>query len=440
MKTLHHCRFMLIFLISCVLTWLFPPLLFGEEAILEATRSEFQKIPIWVMEFSPVQQSHKISEEAHTQVRSILKDDLTRSQVFAVTDLPSAKGDFFENKCVGLSPTLEPHFQKVTVSTWGRLGIGGTADGTEGLIFDACAFDLGHQDVLTGKRYFSLKTKDALVRLMAHRWADELVYRYTGEQGIARTKIAFVGEKDNGRELFVMDYDGYDPQQVTADGYLNLMPTWSPDRKSLIYTAYRDRKQQIMRRELATGREDVLVSPASLNITATFAPDGKSITYAEAKEGNSDIYQIELDSRSTKQLTSHHSADLSPSWSPDGRSILLGGWNDEGATDIFLISAEGGVARNLVPGSASGREAQWSPDGAHIALSSIEWDTGIVSLAVVEPDGSEPRVHQTPGPLRDHRTNRPHHPPSARPFPRGVRAAGASGGVKPIGYADLRRY
>ena len=90
------------------------------------------------------------------------------------------------------------------------------------------------------------------------------------------------------------------------------MPTWSPDRKSLIYTAYRDRKQQIMQRELATGREEVLVSPASLNITATFAPDGKSITYAEATEGNSDIYQVELDSGAQKQLTSHHSADLSP--------------------------------------------------------------------------------------------------------------------------------
>jgi TolB protein len=227
----------------------------GEDAILEATRSEFQKIPIWVMEFSPVQQKQKISEQPHTQVRSILKDDLTRSQVFAVTALPSANGEFFENKCVSLSPALESHFQKVTVSTWGRLGMGGTKNGGgEGLIFDACAFDLGHQDVLTGKRYFSLKTSDALLRLMAHQWADELVYRYTGEQGIARTKIAFVGEKDNGRELFVMDYDGYDPQQVTADGYLNLMPTWAPDRKSLIYTAYRDRKQQIMRLRHLPGR------------------------------------------------------------------------------------------------------------------------------------------------------------------------------------------
>ena len=339
------------------------------------------------MEFSPVQQSHKIAEEAHTQVRSILKDDLTRSQVFAVTALPSAKGEFFENKCVSLSPTLESHFQKVTVSTWGRLGIGGTANGTEGLIFDACAFDLGHQDVLTGKRYFSLKTKDALVRLMAHRWADELVYRYTGEQGIARTKIAFVGEKDNGRELFVMDYDGYDPQQVTADGYLNLMPTWSPDRKSLIYTAYRDRKQQIMRRELATGREDVLVSPASLNITATFAPDGKSITYAEAKEGNSDIYQIELDSRSTKQLTSHHSADLSPSWSPDGRHVAF--TSDRGGRpQIYIMDADGSNVRRVTYDGDYNAAPAWSPKGDWIVYVCRVPGEGF-KLCRISPDGEQ---------------------------------------------------
>ncbi len=382
MKNLHHCRFLLIFLIPSLLSLVIPPLVVGEETILEATRSKFQKIPIWVMEFSPVQQNQKITEGEQGQVRSILKDDLTRSQVFAVLDLPSAKGEFFENKCVSLSPTLESHFQKVTVSTWGRLGIGGTANGTEGLIFDACAFDLGHQDVLTGKRYFSLKTKDTLVRLMAHRWADELVYRYTGEQGIARTKIAFVGEKDNGRELFVMDYDGYDPQQVTADGYLNLMPTWSPDRKSLIYTGYRDRKQQIMRRDLATGREDVLVSPAT-----TFAPDGKSITYAEAQEGNSDIYQIELDSRSTKQLTSHHSADLSPSWSPDGRHLAF--TSDRGGRpQIYIMDADGSKVRRVTYDGDYNAAPAWSPKGDWIVYVCRVPGEGF-KLCRISPDGEQ---------------------------------------------------
>jgi TolB protein len=365
MKTMLHRSLRFLLCTPCVLTLLFPSLIFGEEAILEATRSEFQKIPIWVMGFSSVQQEDKISEQTDTQVRSILKDDLIRSQVFAVADLPPQKGEFSENKCVSLSPSLGTHYKQVTVSTWGRMGMGGTSNGVEGLIFDACAFDPGHQDLLTGKRYFSLKTTNALIRLMAHRWADELVYRYTGEQGIARTKISFVGEKGNGRELFVMDYDGYDPQQVTADGYLNLMPTWSPDRKSLIYTGYRDRKQQIMRRELATGREEVLVSPASLNITATFTPDGKSIIYAAAQEGNSDIYQIELDSRSPKQLTSHHSAELSPSWSPDGRHLAF--TSDRGGRpQIYIMDADGSNVRRLTYDGDYNAAPAWSPKGEWI--------------------------------------------------------------------------
>jgi TolB protein len=371
----------------CLLSWGFPSLAFGEDAILEATRSEFQKIPIWVMGFSSVQQDKQNSEPFHTQVQSVLKEDLTRSQVFAIADLPPTKGTFSENKCMSLSPSHETHFKNVTVSTWGRLGIGGTASGVEGLIFDACAFDPGHQDVLTGKRYFSLKTNDALVRLLAHRWVDELVYRYTGEQGIARTKIAFVGEKENGRELFVMDYDGYDPQQVTADHYLNLMPTWSPDRKSLIFTAYRDRKQQIMRRELATGREEVLVSPASLNITATFSPNGQSITYAAAQDGNSDIYQIALDSRSPQQLTSHHSADLSPSWSPDGRQLAF--TSDRGGRpQIYIMDADGSNASRLTYDGDYNVDPAWSPKGDWIVYVCRVPGEGF-KLCRISPDGKQ---------------------------------------------------
>ncbi|MGB0910893.1 MAG: hypothetical protein ACPGYT_11070, partial [Nitrospirales bacterium] len=58
--------------------------------------------------------------------------------------------------------------QGVTVSTWGRVGVGRTDNGELGLVFDACAHDSGTKDFLLGKRYFSLKVTDPLVRLMAH--------------------------------------------------------------------------------------------------------------------------------------------------------------------------------------------------------------------------------------------------------------------------------
>jgi TolB protein len=393
MQNFLACRHILIpFLIFTGLVAI--PSLRGEDAILEATRSEFQKIPIWVMGFSPVNHNTVLPEKSDSKVVSVLKDDLRRSQIFSVAELPGDNGVFSENKCVPLPSSFAPHYQQVNVSTWGRLGIGGTASGVQGLIFDACAFDPGQPDALTGKRYFSLKTTDSLIRLMAHRWADELVYRYTGEQGIARTKIAFVGEKDNGRELFVMDYDGYDPQQVTADGYLNLMPTWSPDRKSLIYTAYRDRKQQIMRRELVTGREEVLVAPSSLNITATLSPNSRFVTYASAHEGNSDIYQLELDTGTIKQLTFHESADLSPTWSPDGRTLAF--TSDRGGRpQIYLMDADGSNVRRLTYDGDYNAAPAWSPKGDWIVYVCRIPSEGF-KLCRISPDG-ERRAQITHG-------------------------------------------
>ena len=66
MNTVIHRTFQFILCTSCVLRLVFPSLAMGEDAILEATRSTFQKIPIWVMEVSPVRQDKQIAEQVHT--------------------------------------------------------------------------------------------------------------------------------------------------------------------------------------------------------------------------------------------------------------------------------------------------------------------------------------------------------------------------------------
>jgi TolB protein len=338
----------------------------AEEALLESTRPDTQKIPIHVMDFVNVDSAKKSDLNRHDDVTRILKADLTRSQVFLVVDLPLAKGEFSENKCVGLSPVEGGSRKGTTLSTWGRLGLGGPSSNGQGLIFDACADDTGHQDYLFGKRYFSMKMTEPLLRLMTHRWADELVYRYTGEQGIAQTKIAYVAEEGLGKELFVMDYDGYGPQQVTADGYLNLMPTWASDRKSLVFTAYRQRKQLIIQRELSTGKEKTLVPAASLNITPSFSQDGRSLVYSSARNGNSDIYKLEIHGKAIERLTSHRSADLSPSWSPDGTRLAF--TSDRGGRpQVYTMNADGSNVRRLTYEGDYNAAPVWSPQGDWIA-------------------------------------------------------------------------
>ena len=360
---------------------------YSEDVFLEATRPDFQKIPIWVLDFGNVNSHNQPTVNQKQEVIAVLKTDLTRSQVFSVADLPVEPVEFSESKCVAPSQLDEATVRGITVSTWGRFGIGGPDHSEQGLIFDACAFDTGNRDFLVGKRYFSINTTDPLLRLMVHRWADELVFRYTGEQGIARTKIAYVSAEGSARELYVMDYDGYGPQQVTADGLLNLMPTWSPDRKFLVYTAYRDRKQLLIQRELATGQEEALVSPASLNITPTFSPDGKSLIYATAENGNSDIFQLDLQTKSITQLTSHRSADLSPSWAPNSREIVF--TSDRGGRpQIYLMSADGSNVRRLTYEGDYNAAPTWSPQGDWIAYVCRVPKQGF-KLCRITPDGQQ---------------------------------------------------
>ncbi|MCA9473505.1 MAG: Tol-Pal system beta propeller repeat protein TolB [Nitrospirales bacterium] len=362
------------------------PLSFAQDALLEASRPDFQRIPIWVRQFGSGTSNGSTSPRFHEPVVPVLKADLKRSQIFTPVDLPATPGKFAESKCVGPADENEATSQGVTVSTWGRVGVGRTDNGGMGLVFDACAHDSGTNEFLLGKRYFSLKVTDPLVRLMAHRWADELVYRYTGEPGIARTKIAYVSEEGNGREIFVMDYDGYGPQQVTADGFLNLMPAWAPDRKSLVYTAYRQRKQQIVQRILASGEETVLVQPASLNITPVFSPNGKQLSYASAQEGNSDIYTLDLDTKAITQITSHRSADLSPSWSPDGKKIAF--TSDRGGRpQIYIMDADGSNSRRLTYQGDYNAAPTWSPRGDWIAFVCRISGEGF-KLCRITPDGN----------------------------------------------------
>ncbi|GJL56369.1 MAG: protein TolB [Nitrospirales bacterium] len=377
--------------------WMTPASL-AQDALLEASRPDFQRIPIWVMQFGSGSSDGATSPTIHEQVVPVLKADLTRSQIFSPVDLPLTPGKFSESQCVSPTHTTETTNQGVTVSTWGRVGVGRTENGGMGLVFDACAHDSGTKEFLLGKRYFSLKVTDPLVRLMAHRWADELVYRYTGEPGIARTKISYVSELGNGRELFVMDYDGYGPQQVTADGFLNLMPTWAPDRKSLVYTAYRQRKQQIIQRTLSSGKEKVLVEPASLNITPVFSPNGKHLSYASAQEGNSDIFTLNLDTMETQQITSHRSADLSPSWSPDGKKLAF--TSDRGGRpQIYIMNADGSNIRRLTFKGDYNAAPTWSPRGDWIAFVCRISGEGF-KLCRITPDGSR-HVQITSGPSID---------------------------------------
>ena len=361
------------------------------DVFLEAARPDFQKIPLGV---AGIQNSGG-PEWLGSRIEEVLKADVRRSLVFALIDLPSVG-----IKVRDVGPGPDPAFKQaaehgVSVIVWGKVGMKAdvkNGDKDADVSMDGYVYDAGSDEMVGGKRYVG---SSSVVRLMAHRFADELVFRYTGEPGIARTKIAYVSEQGSARELFVMDYDGYDPQQLTSDGFLNLMPRWSPDRRFLVFTAYRDRStQDIDMIELATGKRWTVISLGGLNITPALSPDGNFLAFASSHEGNSELYRVDTRTKALQRLTVHASGDLSPSWSPSGRELVFAS-DRSGGPQIFLMSGDGSNIRRLTFEGDYNAAPVWSPRGNWIAYV-CRTPKKEYKLCLITPDGQK-RVQLTTG-------------------------------------------
>ncbi len=353
------------------------------DVFLEATRPDFQKIPIGVLWFL----DGGARERPGDLVAEVLKADLRRSLVFAVTDAV-ALGLQPNGAAQPELPLLKQVADKgVTVLVWGKV-----APREPDVVMDGYVYAGASGEATLGKRYVG---SPAVLRLMAHRFADELVYRYTGEQGIARTKIAFVSEQGGSRELYIMDYDGYGPRQVTADGFINLMPRWTPDRRALIFTSYRSRsKQDIHRLDLVTGARTVLVSTEGLNITPAPSPDGNFLAFASSREGNSELYLLNLQTKALQRLTFHPAGDLSPTWAPSGRELAFVS-DRGGGPQIYLMAADGSNVRRLTFEGDYNAAPAWSPKGDWIAYICRTPDRQY-KLCLISPDGQK-RMQITTG-------------------------------------------
>ena len=343
------------------------------DVFLEAKRPDFEQIPIGVLGFP----DGTVSDSQGKKVTEILAADLRRSYVFSLSDVTR-----LGVKVNGAGPPEKQSLKKVTdqgvsVIVWGRLSNRG-----RDLVLSRHIYDGSTEEMGVSKQYVGPRS---LMREMTHRLADELVYRYVGEAGIARTKIAYVGEDEGSRELYVMDYDGFTPRQVTAHGFLNISPAWSPDRRFLVYTSYRKpTRRNIEIIELRSGKRYTLVSLPGMNITPALSPDGSKLAFATSKDGNSEIYTMEMKGRSLVRLTVNRAGDLSPSWSPNGQELVFTS-DRGGGPQIYGMNADGSNVRRLTFQGNYNAAPSWSPNGDWIAY--VCRTGGRYKICLISPGG-----------------------------------------------------
>ena len=173
-------------------------------------------------------------------------------------------------------------------------------------------------------------------------------------------RIAYTGQGD----IHVVDADGGNDRNLTADPGSDAWPAWSPDGSHIAFGSNRDQ---------VFGKYDIFIMKSdgtelrkivTAGWTPAWSPDGGRLAFtAEDPEGRH-VFTITLADGSVTQITDGRYLDDSPAWSPDGSQFVFG--STRGTTnELYVMKADGSNIRRLpVPGFSG----HWSPDGRRIAF------------------------------------------------------------------------
>jgi TolB protein len=391
---------------------------------LDITDPYLRKIPTAVPVFRNLGPGNE-KKELSPQLADLLAETIHFTGFFKILDRES----FLE-----APQDVAPAASAIPFKNWTAVGAellvkGGFEYQKDRLKVELRLFDTFDGHLIIGKRYIG-RLKDH--RRMIRRFCNEIVRSLTGHEGIFDTRIAFISTTTGHKEIYIADFDGYDPVQFTDTGTITLFPAWSSDGRWLAYTDYRNGKPDIYVRNIKERQGTVIsfegssITPAwmpgkfalaaslshegnpnlylltgkgkiikrlteywGIDVSPSWSPDGQGFTFVSNRSGSPQVYIQKLEDGNPRRLTFHGKYNTSPEWSPRGNYIAYTGLGEFGRTDIYLISPDGGRAIQLTRDAGNNESPTWSPDGSLIAFSSTR--SGRSTIFVMNANGENQR-------------------------------------------------
>ncbi|MFT4100936.1 MAG: Tol-Pal system beta propeller repeat protein TolB [Burkholderiaceae bacterium] len=287
-------------------------------------------------------------------VVAVIRSDLTRSGMFKVIDpqttlneSANVNGADFRNR--GADSVLGGSITR-------------TADGRYEIRYRLT--DVVRQTPLVAE---AIIVNEPDLRLAAHRVADAVYEKVTGEKSIFSTRIAFVTKQGTRYRLNVSDWDGENVQTPLNSPEPIISPVWSPEGDRLAYVSFEARKPIVYVHTLSTGQRIVVANFKGSNSAPAWSPDGRSLAVTLSRDGSSQLYLIDARGGEARRVTSSSGIDTEPTFSPDGRSVYF--TSDRGGSpQIYRVSVGGGDASRVTFGSGYNVSPRMSPDGRTLAF------------------------------------------------------------------------
>lgn len=238
-----------------------------------------------------------------------------------------------------------------------------------------------------GGQSFAVATSD--LRLAAHRVADYIYEKLTGDKGAFSTRIAYVTKAAQRYQLWVADADGENAQSALASPEPIISPAWSPDGNQLAYVSFESRKPVVYVHNVSSGKRRLIANFKGSNSAPAWSPDGKTLAVTLSRDGGSQLFLLNASGGDPRRLLQSGSIDTEPVFSPDGKTIYF--VSDRGGSpQIYKVSATGqGVERVTFTGTYNISPAM-SPDGRWMAY--ISRVGGAFKLHAMELTSGEVRA------------------------------------------------
>jgi len=316
---------------------------------IEITGAGANRIPIAIAPFA--------GEAALPQgITAVMRADLERSGLFRALEVPPLLPQPSEASSVNYAEWKSRLADALVLGS-----VAARTDGRFEVRFRL--YDVVKQASIGGVAY--TMSRDQL-RATAHRIADYVYEKLTGEKGVFSTKIAYVVKRGARFELQVADADGANEQAMLVSNEPIISPAWSPNGKRIAYVSFQNKKPIVYVQDVEVPKQNVVANFKGSNSAPAWAPDGSKLAVALSRDGNSQIYLINPDGSNPRRLSSSGGIDTEPNFSSDGQWLYF--TSDRGGSpQIYRMPAAGGEAQRVTFEGSYNVSPRVSPDGKSLA-------------------------------------------------------------------------